>query len=128
MAAPELVEEGARALVALRPPRRMVGRQMIGGRWQDAGSDLAAAAVIDAVEPLIRAAERERKMAAADIAFLDAVQTRQALVDLRAKVERWRDIELEATDNSGDYFPVRAAGAAAAYNAVLKLIDEAQHG
>jgi len=57
--------------------------------WLANGTTAKAGVVdaVDAVEPIIRANERERKMAAADIAFLDAVQARQALADLRAKVE-----------------------------------------
>jgi hypothetical protein len=40
-----------------------------------------AAAVVDAVEPFIRADEREQKMAAADIAFLDDGEWRSARAD-----------------------------------------------
>jgi hypothetical protein len=49
--------------------------------------DCMAQVVVDAVMPIIRADEREQKMASADIAFLDAVDAREQLTRLQERVD-----------------------------------------
>jgi len=85
-----------------------------------------AAAVVDAVEPFIRADEREQKMAAADIAFLDAVKSREELAEvrerLRVQVVEWRDYA-EANERTGYMRDEHRVGQAYAYERVLDLLD-----
>jgi hypothetical protein len=66
----------------------IVAQALGGGRVDRWGT---AAAVVDEVEEILRADEREKKMAAADIAFLDAVSAREELATLRAQVEVLHD-------------------------------------
>jgi hypothetical protein len=82
----ELIEAGAQAIYG--EPEQ--GPSLVAEQMRE-GCRTLAEDVIDVVEPLIRADERERVSAIADLSFLDALTTREELenlrADLRAKVE-----------------------------------------
>jgi hypothetical protein len=83
--------------------------------------------LFDLWEPMIRADEREKKMAAADIAFLDAVDARQTLLDMRAKVENLPDAHRVRTKSGPDYGTWRGDGSIWRMD-VLALFEEPEDG
>jgi len=86
------------------------------GRWQtDYGK--FATAMLDVVEPLIRADERTSRTAKSNHLVRSLM-----LADLRAQVEMWHDLaDNEFRHKGANYFE----GALDAYAAVLTLIDGA---
>jgi hypothetical protein len=121
------IEAGALALYELAG---YAGRKP---NWHSADAEhLEAATVVDAAttiieggyarrwEAQVRADERDQKMAAADIAFLDAVDARERLERLRAQVQALLDT---VPLHEGGSLALMNSAQRAAYNRVLALLD-----